>query len=127
MGFRTGGYATVWSIEGVKDTRTKGRITVSRKNKQTDQYDTEFSGFVDFIGTAAARKALSLKQGDRIKLGDVDVRNSYNKDTKVTYTYFNIFSFDTVEGFGGGNTSGQGASPMPVVDDGDIDDSDLPF
>ena len=59
MGFRTGSYATIWSVESATDTRTKARISISRKNKQTGEYDTDFSGFVDFIGTAAARKALS--------------------------------------------------------------------
>lgn len=62
MGFRTGSYATIWSVESATDTRTKARISISRKNKQTGEYDTDFSGFVDFIGTAAARKALTLKR-----------------------------------------------------------------
>lgn len=35
MGFRTDSYATVWSVEQVSDTKTKGRITISRKNRQT--------------------------------------------------------------------------------------------
>lgn len=60
MGFRTGSYATIWSVESASDTRTKARISISRKNKQTGEYDTDFSGFVDFIGTAAAKKALML-------------------------------------------------------------------
>lgn len=89
MGFRTGSYATIWTVESASDTRTKARISISRKNKQTGEYDTDFSGFVDFIGTAAARKALSLKEKDRIKLGDVDVTNNYSKETGKTYTKSN--------------------------------------
>ena len=86
MGFRTGSYATIWSVESASDTRTKARISISRKNKQTGEYDTDFSGFVDFIGTAAAKKALMLKEKDRIRLGDVDVTNNYSKEKGITYT-----------------------------------------
>lgn len=42
MGFRTGSYATIWSVESASDTRTKARISISRKNKQTGEYDTDF-------------------------------------------------------------------------------------
>lgn len=59
MGFRNGAYATIWEVKPVSDTNTKARISVSRKNKQTGQYETDFSGFVEFIGTAAASKALA--------------------------------------------------------------------
>mgnify|MGYP000099157867 CR=1 FL=1 len=44
MGFRTGSYATIWTVESASDTRTKARISISRKNKQTGEYDTDFSG-----------------------------------------------------------------------------------
>lgn len=99
-------YATIWSVESASDTRTKARISISRKNKQTGEYDTDFSGFVDFIGTAAARKALTLKEKDRIRLGDVDVTNNYNKEKNITYTNFKIFSFETQAEInsGGGGT-----------------------
>lgn len=129
MGFRTGSYATIWSVESASDTRTKARISISRKNKQTGEYDTDFSGFVDFIGTAAARKALTLKEKDRIRLGDVDVTNNYNKEKNITYTNFKIFSFETQAEItsGGGGNSGFNTEPQRAVDSGEIDDSQLPF
>ena len=129
MGFRTGSYATIWSVESASDTRTKARISISRKNKQTGEYDTDFSGFVDFIGTAAARKALTLKEKDRIRLGDVDVTNNYNKEKNITYTNFKIFSFGTQAEInsGGGGNSGFNTEPQRAVDSGEIDDSQLPF
>lgn len=130
MGFRTGSYATIWSVESASDTRTKARISISRKNKQTGEYDTDFSGFVDFIGTAAAKKALMLKEKDRIRLGDVDVTNNYNKEKGITYTNFKIFSFETqseINGSGGGGHSGYDTEPQKNVDSGEIDDSQLPF
>jgi len=48
MGFRQGAYATVWEVESITDTMTKARISVSRKNKDTDQYEQDFGGFVIF-------------------------------------------------------------------------------
>lgn len=129
MGFRTGSYATIWSVESASDTRTKARISISRKNKQTGEYDTDFSGFVDFIGTAAARKALTLKEKDRIRLGDVDVTNNYNREKNITYTNFKIFSFETQAEInsGGDGNSGFNTEPQRAVDSGEIDDSQLPF
>ena len=95
MGFRKEAFATIWSVEPTSDTLTKARISVSRKNKQTGEYETDFSGFVSFIGTAAAKKATALKEKDRIRLGDVDVTSKYDKEKNVTYTNFKIFSFET--------------------------------
>lgn len=132
MGFRTGSYATVWSVESVSDTRTKARISISRRNRQTGEYDTDFSGFIDFIGTAAAKKAMALKEKDRIRLGDVDVSNNYVKEKNITYVNYKVFSFETqaeidAGGSGNANASGYSGEPQSQVDSGEIDDSRLPF
>jgi len=124
MGFRKESYATVWEVEPVSDTLTKGRISISRKNKQTGEYETDFSGFVSFVGTVAAKNATQLKEKDRIKLGDVDVTNRYDSEKKITYTNYKIFSFEK-----------QDETPPPTgaektqstVDSGEVDDSRLPF
>lgn len=126
MGFRKDAYATVWSVESKSNTMTRGRISINRKNRQTGEYEQDFSGFVDFIGTAAAHSAASLKERDRIKLGDVDVTNKYDKEKGVTYTNFKIFSFEPASG----NVNAAYAhsdAPQPDVDDGELDDSKLPF
>ena len=62
MGFRKDSFATVWSVDAVSDTLTKARVSISRKNKQTGEYETDFSGFVSFVGTASAKKAASLRE-----------------------------------------------------------------
>ena len=98
MGFRKDAYCTVWSVDPVSDVQTKARISISRKDKQTGEYIEDFSGFVSFFGTAAAKKAASLKERDRIKLGDVDVRSKYDREKKVTYYNFNVYSFDIQSG-----------------------------
>lgn len=129
MGFRKDSYAKVWSVESVSDTNTKLRISISRKNKQTGEYEDDFSGFVNCIGTAVAKKAANLKEGARIKLGDVDTSSNYVKEKNTTYYNFKIFSFESVDG----NTtaeSGTNEKPdatQPTVDSGEIDDSRLPF
>ena len=68
MGFRTGAYAKVWEVTPMSDTSTKVRMSISRKNKQSGEYEQDFSGFVLAIGTAAAKKAAGLKEGDIITL-----------------------------------------------------------
>lgn len=126
MGFRTGAFAKVWEVKPMSDTSTKVRMSVSRKNKKTDQYEQEFSGFVMAIGTAAASKALKLKEGDRIKLGDVDVTTKYDAEKKITYTNFKMFSFEDANG--GGGSSAMPSDPQPRVDEGEVDEnSRLPF
>ena len=125
MGFRKESYATVWSVEAVSDTLTKARISISRKNKQTGEYETDFSGFVSFVGTAVAKKASVLKEKDRIRLGDVDVTNRYDKEKNVTYTNFKVFSFECQDENESAPTPD--SSVTNNVDDGEVDDSRLPF
>ncbi len=48
MGFRTGAYAKVWEVDPVRDTATKIRISTSRKDKQTGEYEQDFSGYRDW-------------------------------------------------------------------------------
>ena len=128
MGFRKDSFAMVWSVDAVSDTLTKARVSISRKNKQTGEYETDFSGFVSFVGTASAKKAASLRERDRIKLGDVDVTNRYDKEKNVTYTNFKVFSFEPADA-DQRNRVNDSADPQPEVDNGEIDDSDsrLPF
>lgn len=107
MGFRSGAFAKVWSVED-KGSFVKVRLSVSRKNKDTDQYEQTFSGFCSFVGNAKPG-AQKLHEGDRIKLGDVDVTTTYNKDTKKEYTNFTVFSFE------GANDNNAGKSaPAPT-------------
>lgn len=125
MGFRTGAFAKVWEVKPISDTNVKLRLSVSRKNKQTGEYEQDFSGFVNAVGTAAAKKAGGLKEGDRIKIGDVDVTTKYDAEKKVTYTNFKMFSFELD---GDSNApKPNNTEPQPSVDSGEVDDSRLPF
>lgn len=95
MGFRTGAYATIWEVTPEREFSTKLRISTSKKNKNTGEYEQDFSGYVSASGKGAAQKAAKLNVRDRIRLGDVDVTTTYNKESGKTYTNFKIFSFDT--------------------------------
>lgn len=122
MGFRNGAFAKIWEVTPMSDSSTKLRMSISRKNKQTGEYEQDFSGFVLAIGATAAKAAAALKEGDRIKLGDVDVSTKYDKEKKVTYTNFKIFSFEVEE-----NTRSTAVDVVSTVDDGEINDDRLPF
>lgn len=121
MGFRSGAYCNVWSTETVTDKITKCRLTIGHRDKETSEFVQEFSGFVSFVGTAAAGKAAKLKEGDRIRLGDVDVTTRYFKETGVTYTNFNCYSFEIQE-------DRPYDDPRPAgVDSGEVDEENLPY
>lgn len=94
MGFKTGAYCTVWEVTPEKEFSTKLQISISRKNKD-GEYEQDFSGFVYANGTGAAKKAAQLQKKDRIRLGDVDVTTTYNKEKKVTYTNYKVYNFAT--------------------------------
>lgn len=127
MAFKTNGYLTIWEIKPISDTMTKARVSSSRKNKQTGEYETDFSGFVTFNGTSAASKAANLRERDRIKLGDVDVTNRYDKERDVTYTNFRIWSFEMADEAQPANNHSEPANPAEETNEPFADESDLPF
>ena len=94
MGFRNNAYAKVWKSED-KGNYSVVELSTSKKNKQTDQYETDFSSkFVRFIGKAH----VDISDGVRIKLTEVEVTNSYNKETKQAYTNFLVYGFENADG-----------------------------
>lgn len=126
MGFKSGTYAKVWSVEPSENGKsTKMRISISKKIPNTDTYETDFSGYVSCIGDANTAARNGLKSGDRIKLEEVDVGNSYNKETKATTYYFRIYKYSSADG---GNSSNYPFTSQPVIDTvKEISDDDAPF
>lgn len=124
MGFRSNTYATVWDVNPVSETMTKIRLSTSKKDKRSGEYETDFSGFVSFVGAATAKNAAHLKEKDRIKLGDVDVTTKYDKENKVTYTNYTVFNFEDTN-------SGSNSSDIESVQENKIEeaisDGELPF
>ena len=90
MGFRTGGaYVKVWKIERFEK-YTKVQGSTSKKNKETDTYETDWNGYFNCVGQAHAEIA-KFKEGDRIKVEEFDITNKYDKEKKVTYTNYSVF------------------------------------
>lgn len=121
MGYKSGSYCKIWSIESINDKNTKLRGSISRKNKQTGQYETDWSGFISVFGEDAAKRAAALKEGDTIKLGDVDVSSRYDKEQKREYITFKCFGFEK-------DTKSPAKKPVDHGDPEPVDDAaNLPF
>lgn len=125
MGFHNDAFATIWQVEPVKDTITKAKITISKKNNNTKEYETDFSGFVTFLGTAAASKAAKLKERDRIKLISTDVGRKWNAEKEKEYINFKVFSFEMADSKA--SSSPPTVENTEVVDSGEVETDDYPF
>lgn len=132
MGFRSGAFAKIWEITPISDTMTKLNVSISKKNRQTGEYEKDFSGFPVCIGTAAAGKASKLQKGDTIILGDVDVSTRPRPDGKGVYTDYKIFSFELANNDDKGGkvpakTAAKPKKPAYVEENSVEDDNDLPY
>lgn len=123
MGFRVGTYATVWSVEPGRGNFTKVRLSISRKNRESGEYEQDFSGYCMFIGTAHA-KASNLHERDRIKLGDVDVSNTYDAQARKEYVNYKVFDFETADSTG---VPAARSTPDSNPVQGDTDEEAMPF
>lgn len=130
MSFRSKARCTVWSVQPVTDTMTRASLSSDGKTKDGN-YEKDFSGFVTFIGTANAKKALSLKPMDHIILGDCEVKMTFGEDKKPKYTNYNVFSFEMAESKGGSSANSSGSSYRQKEDVGvdynPVEESKLPF
>lgn len=99
MGFKNGAYAKVWEVvppqEGKKTYRV--RLSISRKDKLSGEYETDFSGYVSFIGRAAELAKEKLTKESRVKLLETDVASAYNKEKKEASYYFKVFDAELAD------------------------------
>ena len=128
MGFRQDArFVKVWEVEN-KGNYHIVSLSTSKKNKDTNEYETDFSNkFVRFIGTAHTL-ASDLKKGDTIKLGSCEVTNKYDKEKNTTYTNYLVYSFEKE----GDNNNSNNNQPAPKSNDGFMNipdgiDEELPF
>lgn len=130
MGFGVNSWAKAWELKP-SDRYTDARISTSKKDRQTDEYKQDFSGFVRLVGSAHA-KAQHMKNGDRFRILSCSVENTYEKETKTTYYSFIVFDIESAED---GDSTGRAhtndatlqntaASPAPVEEE---NDEELPF
>ena len=130
MGFRSGSYANVWDVSRISDSLTKVRISTSRRSRKTGEYEQDFGGYVSFAGTATASKALRLQPRDRIRLGEVDVTNRYDKASGKTYINYLVFSFDMGDEIKTARPADTEVHEDPTegaVTEPETDEDDLPF
>lgn len=121
MGFKTGAFVKIWNVED-KGKYSIVELSSSKKNKQTNEYETDFSSkFVRFIGKAHT-DIKNIGEVSKIKLGDVEVTNSYNKETKQSFTNFLVFSFESENNE---TKTATGSEEFFNIPDGS--DTDLPF
>ena len=139
MGFRQGGFLTCWSVEESKTgNTTRVRLSSSRKNKETGEYEQDFSGFCTFIGEAH-KMAQNLQEKDRIKILECDVGTTYDKEKGKEYVNYKVFSFEMADGTSPAaagaakknKTAAKTTKKAATVDDGECDppdeDEELPF
>lgn len=127
MGFRTGSYAKVWKVEPKNDRVTELRISVTKKNKESGEYEQEFGGYVRCVGASCAAKAASLAEGARIRLGDVDVTRRFDKEAQKEYINFTVFSFENEDESGGDTEPQQKKAPPSDPDPKEPGEDTLPF
>lgn len=134
MGFRSGAYMKVWQVQPKSDKAVTVQGSVSVKNRTTGEYETKFNEYCSFLGENVATKAKTLKRGDTIRLGDVDVEGVWDANAQKKYYNFKVFSFDFERSSaGGGNTSGNAVTQdeeMSTAYEGisdDVDEEGLPF
>lgn len=123
MGFKQGSYMKLWEVTpGERSTKVRGSI--SKKNKQTNEYEQDFSGFVTLAGTAH-KEAANLKVGDTVRIGDCDVTSRYDKEKKKEYINFTVYSFAD----NGEKKDASAAKPTttPAAPADTDEDSELPF
>ena len=97
MGFGKGNFCTVWKTEN-KGKYTVAEMSTSKKNKETDKYETDWSNkFVRLVGTAH-EQAKNFGERENLKIGSCDVTNKYDKEKNITYTNYVIFGFEDVKG-----------------------------
>lgn len=133
MGFSAGSYAKIWEVEN-KGSYSIANVSVSRRNKETGEFKTEFQHkFVRLVGKAHdMAKELQIPQsGVSIKITSCDVTNKYDGDAKREYVNFVIFGMETNNNE---STTAKKASTKseakskqkeePVIE---CDDDELPF
>lgn len=124
MSFRQNAWAKIWEITP-NEKSTKVRLSTSKKNKQTGDYEQDFSGFATLAGTAH-RDAAKLKVGDRIKIGECEVTNRYDKSKNITYTNYSIYTFEFGEDQNNAAPTASSDTAATPVDEPESEE-ELPF
>lgn len=125
MGFHTGCWLKIWEIKKTEK-NTLIRVSASRKNKTTNQFEDDFTGYIRLAGKAA-EMAEELREGDRIKTGFCDVTTHYDKENKKSYVNYAILEIEELH-----HKEDRNAPPSPSTEavnepSTEEDEGELPF
>lgn len=115
--FGVNSYAKIKSVE-VKGNYTVCKISISKKNKTTNKYETSFIGNVRFVGQAHLQRPLA---DQRIKITSCGVANCYVVDDKLEFLKspnYTIFGYELQA------DGTQTSTPLPTFE---VTDETLPF
>lgn len=129
MGFSNGSYCKIKEVVEKQPNYTVCKVTITKKNKLTNEYELRFSAHCRFVGDA--HKSVPLKD-QRIKITSCDVTNCYkDKDGNLQFNknpQYVVFGYELQE-------SKDTPTPQPFnhydngvnFEDLSSSDSDLPF
>lgn len=85
----------MWEHKAGKGNYHEGRI--STRKKYNGEYETDFSGFVRFIGDAKEKVEKLSNEKHKIKILSCEVTNRYDKESGKEYFTFAIFDFELLD------------------------------
>lgn len=99
---RKGSYVSIWNVRKGNGNYHDVQISCSRKRKDTGEYARDFNGYVRFCGPAsdaiASHEGFNAKDNGnqplKIRLGDIDISNNYNKEKGTTYWNVVVFNYE---------------------------------
>lgn len=101
MGFGVNCFAKIKEVVEKHDNYSVCKITVTKKNKLTNEYELQFSAHCRFVGNA--HKSVPMKD-QRIKITSCDVTNCYkDKDGNLQFTknpQYVVFGYELQESQG---------------------------
>lgn len=113
--FSVNSYAKIKEVED-KGNYSVCKISISKKNKTTNKYETDFIGKVRFVGNAHLQRPL---KDQRIKITNCGVSNCYTKDDKLEFSKspnYTIFGYELLEDSGANSTPILAPIDTPIVD-----------
>lgn len=113
MAFQNGQYARIWEFTD-KGNYGVVNLSTSKKNKNTNEYETDFQHrFVTVAGQAYefVKKLNIPKSGVPVKLGNCAITNKYDANKQITYWNCAVFQLEDGSFNGNGSNATTAAAP----------------
>lgn len=114
---RMGGFARVWRVDDMGNF-AKVQLSTSKKNKDSNAYESDFQSYVSFVGNAYnllkslmtdanggyedvnGRQIYVFTHGITVQITNANATTTYIKDKNATYHNYAVFSFAPFEASG---------------------------